>query len=96
MTDSQDALRATLARMEANERSFRLGLYGAALLEAGFLAAFLLLADLKDRTQVLQLLTFAAMLSIAALAAVAMATFISRHTLRVLQSVELLRVERGR
>ena len=66
MTESQDALAATLKRMEANERGFRLGLYGAALLEAGFLAAFLLLADLKDRTQVLMLLNFAGLLSIVA------------------------------
>jgi hypothetical protein len=96
MTDSKDALAATLKRMEANERGFRLGLYGAALLEAGFLAAFLLLADLKDRTQVLMLLNFAGLLSIVALAAVALAAFISRHTLRVLRSVELLRAETGR
>jgi hypothetical protein len=95
MNESQDALAGTLKRMEANERAFRLGLYGAALLEAGFLAAFLLLADLKDRTQVL-MLNFAGLLSIVALAAVALATFISRHTLRVLRSVELLRVETGR
>jgi len=94
MTESKDALAATLQRMEANERAFRLGLYGAALLESGFLAAFLLLADLKDRTQVLMLLNFAGLLSIVALAAVALATFISRHTLRVLRSVELLRAER--
>jgi hypothetical protein len=96
MTESKDALAATLQRMEANERSFRLGLYGAALLESGFLAAFLLLADLKDRTQVLMLLNFAGLLSIVALAAVALATSISRHTLRVLRRVELLRVEAGR
>jgi hypothetical protein len=96
MTESNDALAATLKRMEANERAFRLGLYGATLLESGFLAAFLALADLKDRTQVLMLLNFAGLLSIVALAAVALATFISRHTLRVLRSVELLRVETGR
>ena len=94
MTESKDALATSLRRMEANERSFRLGLYGAALLEAGFLAAFLLLADLQDRTQVLMLLNFAGLLSIVALAAVALATFMNRHTLRVLQSVELLRAER--
>jgi hypothetical protein len=42
------------------------------------------------------LLNFAGLLSIVALAAVALATSISRHTLRVLRRVELLRVEAGR
>ena len=90
-----DTLADTMKRIDANERMFRLGLFAAVTLEAAALVAFLLLADLRDRTQLLLLLMFASMLSIAAMAAVAIAAFGNRQTLRVVRSVELLRAERG-
>lgn len=80
----------TLRRINANERHYRLALAGAIILEALFLGAFLLLADLRDRTHVLLLLSFAALLSVGALAVAAFAAAVNRHTLRVLQGVELL------
>jgi DNA-directed RNA polymerase specialized sigma24 family protein len=50
--------------------------------------------EMVEYLAALMLLNFAGLLSIVALAAVALATFISRHTLRVLRSVELLRIDR--
>ena len=94
MADTNHMLAATMKRIDANERTFKLGLFAAAAIEAVTLAAFLLLTDFRDRTQVLLLLTFASMLSIAAMAGVAIAAFGNRQALRVLQSVELLRAER--
>jgi hypothetical protein len=56
MTDTNDTLAATMKRIDANERTFRLGLFAAAAIEAAALGAFLLLTDFRDRTQVLLLL----------------------------------------
>jgi cobalamin synthase len=95
MADTNDTLAATMKRIDANERTFRVGLFAAAAIEAVALAAFLLLTDFRDRTQVLLLLMFASMLSIAAMAGVAIASFGNRQALRVLRSVELLRAERS-
>lgn len=65
----------------------------AAVLEAVFLATFLWLADFSNRTHILLLMAFAGGLSLFALAAVALGTYVNRHTLRVLRAVELLRGE---
>jgi hypothetical protein len=83
----------TLRRIEITERRSRAAFVGAFALEGAFLAAFLLLADLRDRTHVLLLLTAAAMLTLGALWGVALVGVVNRHTLRVLRAVELLRAE---
>jgi hypothetical protein len=85
----------TLRRIDANERHYRLAVAGAVILEAMFLGAFLLLADLRDRTHVLLLLSIAAILSIGALAVAAFTAAVNRHTLRVLRGVEALGSSRG-
>lgn len=92
---TDDAVAGTLKRMESNERMYRAAFFGAVAVEALFLAAFLVLADLRDRTHLLLLLGFASLLSLGALGAVALSTFVNRHTLRVLRGVELLRAEVG-
>jgi hypothetical protein len=88
-----DAVAETLRRIEITERRSRAAFVGAFALEGAFLAAFLLLADLRDRTHVLLLLTAAAMLTLGALWGVALVGVVNRHTLRVLRAVELLRAE---
>ena len=87
---ANDPVAETLRRIDANERNYRAAVAGAVILEGVFLAAFLLLADLHDRTHVLILLTFTAVLSVGALAVAAFVTAVNRHTLRVLRGVELL------
>ena len=87
---SSDPVAETLKRIDANERKYHAGLIGAVAIEALCLGSFLLLADFKDRTHVLLLLTLAGLLSVGALAVVAFTAAVNRHTLRVLRGVELL------
>ncbi len=86
-----DAVADTLARIESVERRSRAAFIAAFVFEGLFLAAFLLLADLKDRTHVLLLLSAASMLTLGALWGVALVGIVNRHTLRVMRAVELLR-----
>jgi hypothetical protein len=88
-----DAVESALQHVERNERNHRLALLAGAMLEAVFLGTFLLVADFSNRTHVLLLMVFAASLSLLVLAAMALATFVNRHTLRVLMAVEMLRGE---
>jgi hypothetical protein len=87
------AVESTLKHVERNERNHRLAILSAAILEAGFLGTFLLAADFSNRTHLLLLMVFAASLSLLVLVAMALGTFVNRHTLRVLSAVELLRGE---
>ena len=88
-----EAVAETLQRIESTERRSRAALMGAVVLEGLFLAGFLLLADLRDRTHLLLLLSAASMLTLGALWGVALAGIVNRHTLRVMRAVELLRAE---
>ena len=89
------AVEETLRRIESTEQRSRLALVAAVALEGMFLAGFLWLADLQNRTHVLLLLTAASMLTLGALWGVALVGIVNRHTLRVMRAVELLRVEAG-
>ena len=51
------------------------------------------MADFKDRTHVLLLLSVAALLTLGALCGVALAGVVNRQTLRVLQALQLLSTE---
>jgi hypothetical protein len=44
---------AVLDRIERSERHYKAAFFGAALVEASFLAGFLILADLSNRTHIL-------------------------------------------
>jgi hypothetical protein len=88
-----DAVGTTLKQVERNERNHRLALFAGAALEAVFLGAFLVAADFSNRTHLLLLMLFAGSLSLFVLVAMALGTFVNRHTLRVLTAVELLRGE---
>lgn len=90
MQSTQGAVAETLRRIETTERRSRAAFVGAFIMEAVFLAAFLWLADMGDRTHVLILLTAASMLTLGALWGVALVGVVNRHTLRVLRAVESL------
>ena len=91
MTDLDAIRRGTLDRIDRAERGFKLAFFGAALLELAFLAAFLLLADLDSRLDVLLLLSTVGVYSIVLLGLVALGAWVRRHALLVLQGVEALR-----
>jgi hypothetical protein len=82
--------KTALDRIDRSERNYKLTFFGAAIIEAFFLAGFLLLADFSNRMHVLLLLTTIAIYSILALGLVALGVHINRNTLRVLNAVELL------
>lgn len=88
-----NAIDTALKHAERNERNHRIALLSGALLEAIFLGAFLLVADLSNRTHLLLLMVFAASMSLLVLAGMALGAFVNRHTLRVLTAVEMLRGE---
>jgi Kef-type K+ transport system membrane component KefB len=92
MTDT--AVAAALKLAERNERNHRTALLSGAVLEALLLAAFLFAADFTNRTHVLLLVMFAGGLCLMVLAAMVLAAYVNRHTLRVLTAVETLRAER--
>ena len=86
-----DEVRGTvLDRIERSERRYRAAFIGAAAVEAAFLAGFLLLADLSNRTHVLLLLATIAIYTLLAFSLMALGNYINRSTLRVLKAVELL------
>jgi hypothetical protein len=90
---NKNAVDTALKHVERNERNHRLALLSGAVLEALFLGAFLLAADLSNRTHLLLLMVFAASMSLLALAGMALGAFVNQHTLRVLSAVEMLRGE---
>jgi hypothetical protein len=86
-----DIQAATMDRMRRAERAYKLAFVGAAVIEAGFLAAFLLLADFKrDRTHVLLLLSTIAVYTLVAFGLIALGAHVNRATLRVIKAIELL------
>lgn len=86
-----NAVRKTaLDRIDRSERQYKVTFFVAALIEAFFLAGFLLLADFSNRIHVLLLIATIAIYSILALGLVALGVHVNRSTLRVLNAVELL------
>jgi hypothetical protein len=79
-----------LERIDRSERHYKLTFLGAALIEAFFLAGFMLLADFSNRLHVLLLIATIAIYLILALGLVALGVHVNRNTLRVLNAVELL------
>ena len=84
-------LRETLDRIDRAESHFRLAFFGAALLELAFLAAFLLLADFRQRLHVLLFLSTIATYTIVILGLVALGAWNRRNTLLVLKGIEAAR-----
>ena len=90
-TTRLDAIRgAALDRVEKRERAFKAVFLGAAVVEGGMLAAFLLLADLSNRLHLLLLVASMLVYLTLALGLVALGVHVSRVGERVLMAVELL------
>lgn len=82
---------AALDRIERAERNFKLVIFAAAVWEAFFLVAFLLAADLSNRTHVLLLLSTVGGYTIIVLGLFALGLHVNRGILRVLKALELLK-----
>jgi hypothetical protein len=82
--------REALDRIDRAEKNYKLAFFAAAILEAFFLAGFLLLADLSNRLHLLLLLASVATYSILALGLVVLGVYVSQNTLRILKAIELL------
>ena len=80
-----------LVRINRSERNFKLAFLAAAAFEAMFLVAFLLAADLSNRTHLLLLISTVGGYSVVVLGLVALGEHVNRGVLRILKAVELLR-----
>lgn len=88
MNELDDLCTAALDRIDRSERHYKLAFFGAVAFEGLFLAAFLFLADFRDRTHVLLLLATVAIYTIIALGLVALGAHVNRNTLRVLTALK--------
>lgn len=91
MTDRSALDRArtsALDRIDRAERRYRIAFLGAVLFEAAFLGAYLLLADLHQRTHLLILLGSVGAYGIVVLGLFALGAHVSRCADRVLRAIE--------
>lgn len=89
MSSQTDSARLNaLAQIERTEKGYKMAFFGAVLVEAALLTALLLLANLRDRMQVLLLVGFVGSYSIIVLAIVALGTHVSRVGLRIIRAFE--------
>lgn len=82
------ARESALDRIDRAERRFRTVLYIATAFEFVFLATFLLLADLHERTHVLILLGAVGVYTIVVLGLFALGAHVSRCAERVLRAID--------
>jgi hypothetical protein len=80
-----------LNRIEQFERRSRWVVYALAVLELAFIVSILLLADFKDRLQLLLVIIAFAVYSILGLGLIVLGIHVSRCTERVLQAIDLTR-----
>ena len=90
MTNLDEIRAAALARIDRRERGYRLAIAGAVMAEAVLLLAFLLLADLHDRTHVLLLVSAILVYTTLALGLAALGAHVSRVGERVVAAIELV------
>lgn len=79
---------STLAQIERAERNYMRGFVVAALVEAVYLAAFVLLADFSNRTHVLVLLGTIGTYALVAIGLLILGAHVTRSTLQVLKALE--------
>ena len=77
-----------LAQIERTQRHYKLTFLGAVLVEAALLTTFMLLVNLKDRTQALLLIGFVGSYSLVVLAIVALGAHVSKIGLRIVKAIE--------
>ena len=85
----------TLSRIERNERYYKLMFVGAAIVEAGFLASFLLLADFSNRVHLLLLIAGVAIYTILGFGLLALGLHVNQNTLRILNAIEFSTEEKA-
>lgn len=89
MKNNLDEVRTnTLKQIENTERNYKVAFIGAALVEAIFFAAFILLADFSNRGHLLLFITAVAVYTIVAAGLFALGMHITRNTLRVIRAIE--------
>ena len=89
MTTNIDEIRSnTLKQIEKTERNYKLAFVAAALVEAVFFAAFILLADFTNRGHLLLFITGIAIYTIVAAGLLALGVHINRNTLRIIRAIE--------
>lgn len=89
MTPSLDELRTeALSRAHRAEMNYRLAFFTAAVIEAAFLIAFLMLANFRDRTHLLLFIAGTAVYSIIGFGLLALGAHVTRCTLRVIRAIE--------
>jgi hypothetical protein len=79
----------TLSRIERNERYYKLAFSVVALIEVGFIAAFVLLADFSNRIHLLLLISSIAVYTIIGFGLIALGLHVNQNTLRILNAIEL-------
>jgi hypothetical protein len=77
-----------LARVDRAQRNYRLAFFSAVAVEAAFLIAFFLLADLHNRVHLLILISTVTTYSIVVLGLFALGAHVTRAVLRVLQAID--------
>ena len=90
MTNLDEIRAAALARIERRQRGYRLAIAGAVLAEAVLLLAFLLLADLNDRTHLLLLVSAVLVYTTRAIGLAALGAHVSRVGERVVAAIKLV------
>ena len=89
MNNNLDDIReTTLRRIEQTERHYKLMFVGAAVIEAIFLGAFLLLADFSDRLHLLLLISSITIYTILGFGLIALGLHVNRNALRIINAIE--------
>lgn len=83
----------TLSHIERNERNYKLAFVSAALIEAIFIGAFVLLADFSNRVHLLLFIAAFAVYTILICGLFALGLHVSRCTLRVLKAIEFSKTD---
>jgi len=79
----------TLSRIERNERYYKLMFFVVAIIELGFFAAFLVLADFSNRVHLLLLIAGVAIYTILGFGLIALGLHVNQNTLRILSAIEI-------
>ena len=86
-----EARRKALKQIEKSERNFKLGFFGALLVEGLFLAGFVIAADFRNNAlHFLLFISTIATYTIIALGLLALGAHVSRNTQLILKAIELL------
>ncbi|HSK74549.1 MAG TPA: hypothetical protein VK892_22800 [Pyrinomonadaceae bacterium] len=89
MNNNLDNIReTTLKRIEQTERNYKLMFIGAAVIEAFFLGAFLLLANFSDRLHLLLLISSITIYTILGFGLIALGLHVNRNALRIINAIE--------